>query len=215
MTDQDSLATTLLSSSLSSIKPVQVLNISAGSWGPDNCAAYLKKYGDFGAKAAFLVCSSHDAHDNITHEAIVDKNPSFPSEQYPSAIIELLDRYAIPKLKAFFHIGVSNKEELGIRKNGSVFNPGFKELYQFSVDRHIPFFIYLHPDIHEVEKGRYNQEGLEIIDFCRKNQVPLILGMEYMDKSFYRDGIHINEKGQHILHDVLNHFIISKYKYAL
>lgn len=38
-----------------------MLNISAGSWGPDNCAAYLKHYGLFGAKAMSLLVSSHDA----------------------------------------------------------------------------------------------------------------------------------------------------------
>src|SRR5690349_531508 len=48
-TDQDSLASTKLSKYLTAKykKTVKVLNISAGSWGPDNCFAYLKKHGDF------------------------------------------------------------------------------------------------------------------------------------------------------------------------
>src|SRR3954453_5472217 len=43
LTDNDSLATTILSDSLTKYegKKVQFLNISAGSWGPDNCFAYL------------------------------------------------------------------------------------------------------------------------------------------------------------------------------
>lgn len=46
LTDQDSLATTRLSELLSKLirKKVQVLNVSAGSWGPDNCEAYLNRY---------------------------------------------------------------------------------------------------------------------------------------------------------------------------
>jgi hypothetical protein len=44
-TDQDSLATSILSDTLSKLykKKIQFLNIAAGSWGPDNCYAYLKK----------------------------------------------------------------------------------------------------------------------------------------------------------------------------
>ena len=42
-TDQDSLATSLFTKDTG----IQMLNISAGSWGPDNCAAYLKEYGLF------------------------------------------------------------------------------------------------------------------------------------------------------------------------
>lgn len=81
MTDQDSLATTRLCSELSAFmgKKVQVLNISAGSWGPDNCEAYLNRYGMFNGKVAFLVCSSHDAHDNINHQPVVDIDPGMPS----------------------------------------------------------------------------------------------------------------------------------------
>lgn len=42
-TDQDSLATSLFSVETG----MQMLNISEGSWGPDNCAAYLKEKGMF------------------------------------------------------------------------------------------------------------------------------------------------------------------------
>lgn len=53
-TDQDSLATSLFSAETG----MQMLNISAGSWGPDNCAAYLKEKGMFKAKGIFLLVSS-------------------------------------------------------------------------------------------------------------------------------------------------------------
>ena len=48
-TDNDSLATSIVSVSTE----YQMLNISAGSWGPDNCAAYLKEKGvsqEYGAR---------------------------------------------------------------------------------------------------------------------------------------------------------------------
>ena len=66
-TDQDSLATSLFSAETG----MQMLNISAGSWGPDNCAAYLKEKGMFDAKGIFLLVSSHDAHDNMDFMPVV------------------------------------------------------------------------------------------------------------------------------------------------
>ena len=93
MTDQDSLATSLFSAETD----MQMLNISAGSWGPDNCAAYLKEKGMFGAKAMFLLVSSHDAHDNMDFKPVVGKHASYPDRQYLLAWGELIGRYLYPK----------------------------------------------------------------------------------------------------------------------
>lgn len=101
LTDQDSLATTILSNQLSNAlsQDVEVLNISAGSWGPDNCNAYLEENGCFDAMAMLLVVSSHDAHDNMDFKPIVGVSPSFPKEQYSLAIVELFDRYLLPRIR--------------------------------------------------------------------------------------------------------------------
>lgn len=93
-TDQDSLATTRFTQETG----IQMLNISAGSWGPDNCAAYLKEKGLFHAKAMFLLVSSHDAHDNMTFEPVVGVHPSYLDKQYKLAYWELLDRYIFPRI---------------------------------------------------------------------------------------------------------------------
>ena len=93
MTDQDSLATSLFTSETG----MQMLNISAGSWGPDNCAAYLKEFGLFGAKAMFLLVSSHDAHDNMNFQKVVGKHDSYPNKQYLFATGELIGRYLYPR----------------------------------------------------------------------------------------------------------------------
>lgn len=204
LTDQDSLATSRLSESLSSLmqKKVQVLNISAGSWGPDNCEAYLKRYGTFNAKGVFLICSSHDAHDNINHQQVVDVHPSFPSHQYCSAYWELIDRYLLPRL-------FKQEEPSEISKDERVFNPGFQALSDRFRKAHIPFFIWLHPDRVEIEKGEYNSEGKEIINFCLKDSIPLIQGLCYMDRYDYRDNIHLNELGQKKMALILNDYIQS------
>lgn len=203
-TEQDSMATSRLCASLSKLfgKKVQVLNISAGSWGPDNCEAYLKRYGTFGAKVAFLLCSSHDAHDNINYQPVVDVNPSFPSHQYKLAYWELIHRYLLPRI-------LKQEAPSEISKDGKVFNPGFQALADRFKKEGIPFFIWLHPDRVEAEKGAYNQEGEEIISFCERDSIPLIKGMEVMRLADYRDGIHVNEMGQKVIADYLNSFLIK------
>lgn len=207
-TDQDSTATSRLCESLSTLKggKVQVLNISAGSWGPDNCEAYLKRFGMFNGQAAFLICSSHDAHDNINHLPVVDMDPGFPSRQYVSAWLELFDRYLIPRYLHPYFVANKTKKDKGfseISKAGKVFNPGFKALTDRFRQAGIPFFIWLHPEKTEFEKGAYNSEGKDIIAFCKQDSVQLIEGMKYMSIDDYRDGIHVNEKGQRVIAETL------------
>ena len=91
--DQDTIATSLFTVETG----IQMLNISAGSWGPDNCAAYLREKGMFGAKAMFLLVSSHDAHDNMNFQKVVGVHPSYPDKNYLLAWGELLGRYVYPR----------------------------------------------------------------------------------------------------------------------
>jgi hypothetical protein len=196
LTDQDSLATTKLSNSLSSLldKPVQVLNISAGSWGPDNCAAYLQKYGDFNARMILLVVSSHDAYDNMTFEKIVGVNPAFPDKQYFLATAELVGRYVLPK---FFKQEGSNELGINKQKAGAVFNPGFEKIYSYAKEKNIPLLIYLHPEKNEVENKAYNKQGEEIIQFAEANGITLLKELELgIIPADYRDEIHPNAAGQ-------------------
>lgn len=210
LTDQDSTATSRLCKKLSAIKgnAVQVLNISAGSWGPDNCEAYLKRYGLFNAKIAFLVCSSHDAHDNMNHQSLGDMHAGFSDRQYLSAWIELVDRYLIPRyIHPYLKHAASDNHMPEISKDGKVFNPGFEALASRFRHAGIPFFIWLHPEKTELERGAYNGEGQEILEFCKRDTVPVIEGIKYMSLDDYRDNIHLNEKGQKVLAGYLEEYI--------
>lgn len=201
LTDQDSLATTMLSDSLTKClhQKVQFLNISAGSWGPDNCFAYLKKHGDFSSKHIFLFVSSHDAYDNMDFSKIVGKNPNFPDKQYSLALIELLHRYIWPKVKSKLGIHDQQDDNLGINKKteNSTFNSGFEDLLLYCTAHQQKLTIYLHAETTELQAKEYNEQGQQIIDFCNKNNLVLIKDLdEGMLTSDYRDGIHLNERGQ-------------------
>lgn len=211
LTDQDSTATSRLCNDLSVFmgKKVQVLNISAGSWGPDNCEAYLKRYGLFNAKVAFLLCSSHDAHDNINHQPVVDVEVGMSSRQYLLAWEELIDRYLIPRyLQPYLRLFDSEKViPTEISKDGKVFNTGFEALAFRFQEAGVPFFIWLHPEITELEQKAYNQEGESILNFCRKDSICVIRGIDYMSPEDYRDNIHLSEKGQQKLARHLDVFL--------
>ena len=227
-TDDDSLASAILTRRLSEIRreKVQFLNISAGSWGADNCFAYLKKYGNFNAKSIFLFVSSHDAYDNMTFQKTVDVHESFPSKQYPFAVVELLDRYVFPQITRYFpkpginyELQITNYEQpsffrkfvirnsqfvidspsLGINKKNaeSRFNTGFSDFYAYSVSNQIPLTIYLHADRKELAQQSYNEQGKEIIAFANEHNIPIIKDLENgLENSDFRDNIHLNVKGQ-------------------
>lgn len=206
-TDQDSLATSLFSVETG----MQMLNISGGSWGPDNCAAYLKEKGMFNAKGIFLLVSSHDAHDNMDFTPVVGVHPSYPDKQYFCAMAEVLCRYIYPRyIQPLFDKG--NKEldpdqkvlaGVGIHKNGKVFNPGFDQLKAMADSAKIPFVVYLHAEQEENAAKKYNEQGDEIIAWCKKNQVRLLEDLHLLTKDDYRDGIHINNSGQRKLANVM------------
>jgi hypothetical protein len=214
LVDQDSLATTKLSNYLSNKYDYNILytNISAPSWGPDNCFAYLNKYGNFGAKKILLVVSSHDAFDNMTFNKKVGIHRSYPNEQYRFALIELIARYLKPRyinplIKKYGNI--SNTDRLGINKfkDGKEFNSGFKDFKKYSDSTQIPLLIYLHAEKGELKKGEYNDQGQKIIDFCESNDIPLIKGLDHnVQEDAYLDFIHLSMRGHHYMFEILKEY---------
>ena len=212
--DQDSLASTLFTLETS----MQMLNISCGSWGPDNCAAYIKKHGAFGAKVMVLVCSSHDAYDVMSHEEVVGIMPNYPDEQYSLAIAELVDRYAWPRICSLFKkvsenvdpdaAVVASAGKASVAKKTAEFNPGFDELKAIADSLQIPFAIYLHAELGELERQEYNEMGGEILEWAYNNDVPVMQGLRNGEKKeMYRDVIHLNDKGQRHLAECLKKIV--------
>ncbi|MDN0025959.1 hypothetical protein QVN84_10580 [Prevotella lascolaii] len=205
--DQDSLASTLFSEATGT----QMLNISAGSWGPDNCAAYLKEKGTFGASAMILVCSSHDAYDVMTYVPVVGVVPTYPDRQYKLAWAELIDRYLVPRIRMMFgktEVKLDPDEQVvknsefknTVRQKSSSFNNGFVQLLDISQKKNIPMAIYLHAERDEIKAGLYNEMGQKIIEWAAEYDVCLIEGLKAGEtEDMYHDKIHFNEAGQRFL----------------
>ena len=205
--DQDSLASTLFSEATGT----QMLNISAGSWGPDNCAAYLKEKGTFGASAMILVCSSHDAFDVMTHVPVVGVVPTYPDRQYKLAWAELIDRYIVPRIRMMFwrtkvkldpdQQVVKNIEfKNTVRQKSALYDKGFDQLLEIAREKNIPMAIYLHAEQDEVKAGSYNEMGQMIIKWAEAHGVKLVEGLKAGEKeNMYHDKIHFNEAGQRFM----------------
>lgn len=215
--DHDSLATTLFSTETG----MQMLNISCGSWGPDNSVAYLREKGTFGAKAMVLVCSSHDAYDAMTFAPVVGVWPNYPNKQYKLAIWELIDRYVIPyiktKTKTKRYVDVTNKnknknnnvhEDSQVIQKSPYFVKGFDDLKQMADSLQIPLYIYLHAEQGELKRQCYNEMGQQIVLWADSAQVTLINGIKEGERiDMYHDIIHFNEKGQRHLADVMKKYV--------
>lgn len=210
-TDQDSLATSLFTKETG----IQMLNISAGSWGPDNCAAFLRHYGLFNAEGVVLEVSSHDAHDIINHQPVIDRHPSYPSKQYCCATVEVIMRYILPR---FVHSDKKDPDqkvlaESGLRKDGKPFNPGFDQLKEMCDSANIPMLVYLHAEKVELSAGKYNEQGEEIIKWCKANNVDIIKDLDHgITEKDYRDGIHLSAYGQRRMADMFLYYFYKNGK---
>jgi len=206
--DQDSIASTILSKNLTKQKghKIQFLNISSGSWGPDNCFAYLKKYGNFNCKEIYLIVSSHDAYDNMNFEKVVGVHFRYPNKQYKLALLELVDRYIIPETKKKLGMNIYKTEESVIDKKriNTGFNSGFDDFYEYATKNKLPLTIYLHASKSEINQNQYNEQGIEIINFAKSRGIPLLTDLQNgITANDLRDKIHYSNSGQKKMAEII------------
>lgn len=213
-TDHDSLATSRVNREFDQNQQnIQMLNVSAGSWGPDNCWEYVAHNGDFNADLIVLFVSSHDAYDNMQFEDLIDNVHGYESSQYKLAVWELLNRYLLPKLGINQKWPVNSPKSLGINKwtPSSAFNIGFQKILDYTRMHQKNFVVYLHAEKSEFNNQKYNHQGEEIIAFCQQNHIPMIKDLELnLEEIEFRDQIHINDYGQKKMAERLLNFLTQK-----
>lgn len=183
----------------------QVLNISSGSWGPDNGMEFLIKHGNFDADLICLIFNSHDAGDIIDFTPVVGIDPIRPNKNDFFAFISFCKRFLIPKMTSF-----KKKEAYQfINKETHFLNPGWDFFNDYCRKHKIPLLVYLHAEKNEVKKGMYNQEGDKIISFCNRNNIKLVQDINQLKSNYFSDGIHLNKYGQKMIADILTPEIIQ------
>ena len=197
----DELASTLLENKAESILDnTRVLNISAGSWGPDNSYAYIQQHGNFDAKHFVIVLSSQDYNDNMHHRDVVGVHSSWPKEKPMLAITDAWGRYVWPKIKGVF---VKQNEYAYLDGfDDSAVNSGWMNYINYC--NQITLTVYLHATKEERSKKKYLSQGQKLLELLYLNKVNVVQGLSLnMDDSNYRDNIHLNEKGQKVLSEHL------------
>lgn len=203
--DQDNLSTTIEEKVLNEKfdNNVQVLNVSAQSWGLSNAFAFLKKHGDFKANIIVLVFSSHDLNDNMHFKKVVGEHPAWPKQKPMLAITDAWSRLIWPPIQRFF-TGEEEYEYLNDFDDSKT-NPGWKSFFKYCAQNKIPLIVYLHASEKEVSMGKYNNLGEKILKICSNNEIQVISDLKYLktnDDAFI-DQIHLNEKGHEIMANLL------------
>lgn len=185
--DNDSLATTLAAIILSESMgvPVEVLNASSPSWGPDNAAAYLKAYGLFDADLIVGVWNSDDHSDRMGFEPVVGNNPYFRDRQRMTAWGHAWDEFLIRTGRA----GAFPEGPHG-------FNTGWSSLRDLAAEASIPFTVVMHPRLSERNARTWTQQGAALNDSLSVWGVPATTTWNALDEGHYADDIHLSVAGQ-------------------
>ncbi len=211
--DQADLATSILEKQLASktARRAQVLNASAGSWGPGNELAYVKKFGTFDADLFVVILSTQDSNDVMSFEPTVGVNSSYPDKKPLSTCWMLYDRY-LPRMLAIMQAQKPGNDPPPTIDQ-SVMN-SITELVQHLKSTGKPVVVLLHPLRDELKlsadpeawtaiKNAALNGGAIIYDPRAKYRAAIDRGVR-----FYRDYIHPNPAGQHVLADALEDAVL-------
>lgn len=187
-TTQDSLATTRAAGATG----IELINLSAASWGPDNAMAFLRAHGTFDADGIIILFSSHDAYDRMTFTPIVGVHPSYPDHQPLLALSRAIDQWRYRYSEAH-----STPRERGPFVNG------WRALADTARTLGVPLVVLLHPEQGELTMGHYDDRGQRILDSLRAWDVPVVELLDSLEHRHYTDRIHLGNGGQHRLAEVL------------
>lgn len=215
--DQTLLSTTLLQAQLQKVlgRPVVIGNASAGSWGPGNWLAFVKRYGFFDADLLVLLVGSGDYADNPTFTPL---GSNHPVENPVMALQEAVFRYFLPHLeklsKRFFSPAPTAEappiSEAEVARGRSDLAE-FLTLAQANGARKV--MVFHHPDRSEFSSAKYVSGHDEIRALCQQAGVPFVdLYPAYAKQSaeLYRDAIHQNAVGQQVLADALYEAVLPQ-----
>jgi hypothetical protein len=191
-TDQADLATEILKKRLG----IVVGNVSAGSWGPANLLAYLKRFGSFDADELVFVFSAHDLTDLPLFEP--DLGPDFPETTPPFALWEAATRY----LPRYLGVGTVSSTNSGPRPAVDKAAEGRKvasELLAFARSMAPSLCVVFHHDRETI--GKTPSEEIAFGEIATAAGARFVSGIE--TASDYRDFIHLNAAGQTALADTI------------
>lgn len=218
LVDHDALATTLLADRLEAKldRPVEVGNLSAGSWGPENMAAAFERLGFEQLDVVIVVVSSHDLTD-------VPKFEALDPHQYPtvspwSATTEALGRYA-PALWRWWNKQEGPWDELLPRVDmvaAERSQEALRRLFEDARRTGARVVLVVHPDVDEVRAGELHANGRVMLGEARANGVEAVDAIGVMldafnaEKQPYRDIIHPSDEGYVVYAGLFERLVVGE-----
>jgi len=212
LTDHKDLATTILQNKLDfTHADIQVLNVSAGSWGPGNYAMYFNKYSELvrSNDVVIVEVNSHDLWEDDpvkTAGANVGKDIALPVKKPCSALMECVNRYLIPRVKNLFGmVAVNTKVDVpkwgndGSSASASYNLEMLNRLYSFPW---VKRYMLIYRSRKECKNNTVTEGERIFREFAKTNGV-VIIDAQLDAQMDYRDSIHPNQSGQRKLSEAI------------
>lgn len=188
-------------------QPVEVLNASANSWGPRNQWEYVRKFGIFGAAEVVLLLNTDDLFSRPPTSVVVGRDRSYPNKRPPLAWVELMSRFLppaeIPELAE-----IEQQDGDVIQKNLEAIG----QLCDALQAQNVEVLVLLTPlkrELGEPGPRPYEQKARErLANYLKERSVhyvDVLFTLNGLDNpgTLYRDTIHFNASGNHILTELL------------
>lgn len=215
LTDQADLASSLLDAELRLKGLGDAWNVSAGSWGPMNYAAYFRKYGTFGTTDLVLEVNCHDLWEDDPRQSAgcsVGKDVSSPDRKPLLACWEGFTRYLVPRVRRWFGVARINVKVDRTRNPEEIRNESARlnleacaYLYSLPIERKVLV-------IHRTQK-EWATPGIPPGEVAFREQAEAmgirILLLCVDPETDYRDNIHLNVSGQRKLYELLRSEIVK------
>lgn len=196
--------------------PVEVLNASANSWGPRNQWQYIRKFGIFGASDLVLLLNTDDLFGRQPTSVVVGRDRNYPNQQPPLAWLELINRFRPP-------VDIPELAQMR-QEDGDVVQKNLEAIGQICAEMEaqgVRLMIFLTPlkrELGEPGPRDYERDARHRLDEHLQGYsvtyidvLPIFNGLKNPE-SLYRDSIHFNASGNHILTKLLYLRLSGKYE---
>jgi hypothetical protein len=218
-TDQENTISSLMMKSLSSIdilknKKLEVLNVSANSWGPMNELAYLQKFGSFNSQVIVQMINTDDLFATQPTSLQIGRDRNYPQTKPPLAIVEVFQRYLLKSQPIPELIALQNQEGDRVEENLAAIS----KIQAFAAVNNCLYLLLMTPLKRELgEPGSRDYEVIarqQLVDFTQAQGITYIDFLPLFNShpdphSLYHDHIHINFLGNQFLNGVVEQELLE------
>ncbi|MEL7038122.1 MAG: SGNH/GDSL hydrolase family protein [Cyanobacteria bacterium J06592_8] len=204
-TDQSDIISEILTQQLNQTldrqtpkQTIEVLNVSAGSWGPPNQLAYLRKFGTFEAAYLILIINTDDLFTKPPNPNIVGRDRNYPDHRPALAVLELLSRFSSSNQFSLTPTEPEPNDPVGYNLKA------IQEIQEIATQAQMPFLLVMTPLLREI--GTPGPRDYEIKARLRLTELTQTQNIPYIDflpifntvdepATLYRDHIHLSVEG--------------------